>query len=60
MLKIVSKEQRKVNIYVIIIVFLFLLVLVEAIYFNSRTGLNEVVAKVNDETITKEELYNLW
>ena len=53
-----SKEQRKVNIYVIIIVFLFLLVLVEAIYFNSRTGLNEVVAKVNDETITKEELYN--
>ena len=58
MLKIVSKEQRKVNIYVIIIVFLFLLVLVEAIYFNSRTGLNEVVAKVNDETITKEELYN--
>jgi len=54
----VSKEQKKVNIYVIIIVFLFLLVLVEAIYFNSRTGLNEVVAKVNDETITKEELYN--
>lgn len=34
------------------------MVLAEAIYFNSRTGLNEVVAKINNETITKEELYN--
>lgn len=51
-------EKKKVNIYAIIIGFLFILVLAEAIYFNSRTGLNEVVAKINNETITKEELYN--
>ena len=51
-------EKKKVNIYAVIIGFLFILVLVEAIYFNSRTGLNEVVAKINNETITKEELYN--
>lgn len=50
--------KKKVNIYAIIIGFLFILVLAEAIYFNSRTGLNEVVAKINNETITKEELYN--
>lgn len=50
--------KKKVNIYAVIIGFLFILVLAEAIYFNSRTGLNEVVAKINNETITKEELYN--
>lgn len=53
-----SNEKKKTNIYAIIIGFLFILVLAEAIYFNSRTGLNEVVAKINNETITKEELYN--
>mgnify|MGYP001271242701 CR=1 FL=1 len=52
---IVSKKTN--TIYAIIIGFLILLVLAEAIYFNSTTGSNEVVARVGKEKITKEDLY---
>lgn len=58
MLRIVSKPIKSNTIYAIIIGFLILLVLAEAIYFNSTTGGNEVVARVGKEKITKDELYN--
>lgn len=58
MLRIVSKPIKSNTIYAIIIGFLILLVLAEAIYFNSTTGSNEVVARVGKEKITKDELYN--
>jgi len=54
----VSKPIKSNTIYAIIIGFLILLVLAEAIYFNSTTGSNEVVARVGKEKITKDELYN--
>jgi foldase protein PrsA len=54
----VSKPIKGNNIYAIIIGILILLVLAEAIYFNSRTGGQEIVAKVGSEKITKDELYN--
>lgn len=53
-----SKPIKSNTIYAIIIGFLILLVLAEAIYFNSTTGGNEVVARVGKEKITKDELYN--
>lgn len=53
-----SKPIKGNNIYAIIIGLLILLVLAEAIYFNSRTGDNEIVAKIGNEKITKDELYN--
>jgi len=56
-LRIVSKPIKSNTIYAIIIGFLILLVLAEAIYFNSTTGGNEVVARVGKEKITKDELY---
>lgn len=53
-----SNPTKGKNIYAIIIGVLILLVLAEAIYFNSRTGDKEIVAKIGNEKITKDELYN--
>jgi len=54
----VSNPIKGKNIYAIIIGLLILLVLAETIYYNSKTGDNEIVAKVGNEKITKNELYN--
>ncbi|SHI52631.1 foldase protein PrsA [Lutispora thermophila] len=53
-----SNPIKGKNIYAIIIGLLILLVLAETIYYNSKTGDNEIVAKVGNEKITKNELYN--
>ena len=58
MWRIVSNPIKGKNIYAIIIGLLILLVLAETIYYNSKTGDNEIVAKVGNEKITKNELYN--